>query len=404
MRKAILHIYLLAALLVAAPEALADCVAAQGLVGRASAIVKSDPKTAEGLFENAAAECPESSAIQYDLGLARYYMMDYVGAAAAFNDALRIKPGFVEALNGLAMTYISNGEKWDRAESNLKRALRLRPGDPTIKDTLKSLEVIRKVHDLSGVKGAALNRNAYAIVIGIERYRDIPSVDTAADDAIWMKRYLERVMGVPEENIVLLLNERATKTDMLKYFTGWLVNNVDEHSTVYIYYAGHGAPDVKTKKAYIVPYDGDPNYLSVTAYSLDSLYETIASLPARETVVFLDSCFSGRGDRSVVAEGTRPIGLSIKNPVIASGRTVVISAAEGSQASSYYKESGHGLFTCFLLLGLKGEADADSGGWVEVGEIFSYLKPNVSKIARRINREQTHDLSISGLHGHPDGV
>ncbi len=97
----------------------------------------------------------------------------------------------------------------------------------------------------------------------------------------------------------------------------------------------------------------------------------------------------------MVAEGTRPIGLSIKNPVIASGRTVVISAAEGSQASSYYKESGHGLFTCFLLLGLKGEADADSDGWVEVGEIFSYLKPNVSKIARRINREQTPTIFTS---------
>ncbi|KKK90070.1 hypothetical protein LCGC14_2726770 [marine sediment metagenome] len=108
-----------------------------------------------------------------------------------------------------------------------------------------------------------------------------------------------------------------------------------------------------------------------------------------KTVVFLDSCFSGRGDRSVVAEGTRPIGLSIKNPVIASGRTVVISAAEGTQASSFYKESGHGLFTYFLLLGLKGEADSDSDGWVDVEELFTYLKPNVSKLARRINREQT---------------
>ena len=379
-------------MLVAAPPAFADCMASQGLVSRGNAIVKSDPKTAEGLFESAAAECPQSSAIQYNLGLSRYYMMDYVGAAAAFNDALRIKPGSVEALNGLAMTFISNGEKWGRAEANLKRALKLRPGDPTIEDSLKSLEVIRKVHDLSGFPASGENKDAYAIVIGIERYRDITSVDTAADDAIWMKRYLERVMGVPEENMVLLLNERATRTDMLKYFTGWLANNVDEDSTVYIYYAGHGAPDVKTKKAYIVPYDGDPNYLSVTAYPLDSLYETLASLPARETVVFLDSCFSGRGDRSVVAEGIRPIGLSIKNPVIASGRMVVISAAESSQASSFYKESGHGLFTYYLLLGLKGEADADNNGWVEVGELFSYVKPNVSKLARRINREQTPTL------------
>ena len=44
------------------------------------------------------------------------------------------------------------------------------------------------------------------------------------------------------------------------------------------------------------------------------------------------------------------------------------------------------------LLGLQGEADTDRDGHVEVGELFRYIKPNVSKLARRINREQTPTL------------
>jgi tetratricopeptide (TPR) repeat protein len=388
MKRTILYIAAIA-LLWAPHVARADCIKAQELLGKAAPMLEKNPAEAEALYESAASECPRSSAAQYNLGLARYRMRDFAGAEAAFSRSLRLNPASVEAMNGLAMTYISTGENWDRAEAHLERALKMRPGDPTLKESMKSLEAGRKVHDLSGLKKPKPRNNDYAVVVGIERYRDITGVDTAADDAVWVKRYLQDVVGVPEENIVLLLNERATRTDLLKYFTGWLKNNVTTDSTVYIYFAGHGAPDIKTKKAYIVPYDGDPNYLSMTAYPLDSLYDSIAGLPARETVVFLDSCFSGRGDRSVVAEGMRPIALSIENPVLASGRTVVLSAAEGSQASSYYKEAGHGLFTYFLLLGLKGQADSDGDGWVEVGELFTYLKPNVSKHARRINREQT---------------
>jgi len=38
---------------------------------------------------------------------------------------------------------------------------------------------------------------------------------------------------------------------------------------------------------------------------------------------------------------------------------------------------------------LRGEADLDSDGWIELKELFDYIKPKVTKIACRMNREQT---------------
>lgn len=233
------------------------------------------------------------------------------------------------------------------------------------------------------------HKDGYAIVIGIEKYRDLPQVEFAERDAQVIREYLINTMGFPEENIVTLLNERALKSDLEKYFESWIKNNTDKDSTLFIYYAGHGAPSLKDSKAYLVPYDGDPNYPEKTCYPLDSLYTSLNKLPSKEIIVVMDSCFSGAGGRSVIAKGTRPMYISVENPVLARGNTVVVTAANEKQIASLYPEARHGLFTYFFLKGLKGEADLDSDGWIELKELFDYIKPEVTKIAHRMNREQT---------------
>ena len=74
------------------------------------------------------------------------------------------------------------------------------------------------VDELPAIK-AKPNKNSYAIVIGIESYRQkLPKADFAEHDAKTMTEYLTKAMGYPEENVVTLLNDRALKSDMEKYF------------------------------------------------------------------------------------------------------------------------------------------------------------------------------------------
>ncbi|MEW6543942.1 MAG: ankyrin repeat domain-containing protein [Nitrospirota bacterium] len=237
-------------------------------------------------------------------------------------------------------------------------------------------------------------QNRYAVVVGIEQYRTkLPKADFAAQDARVMGAYLTKSMGFSEENVAILVNENATRTDMEKYLEHWLPNRVEKDGTVFVYYSGHGAPNPKTGDAYLVPYDGDPSFVEATGYPLKRLYEQLGKLPAKEVVVLLDSCFSGAGGRSVIAKGMRPMVLSVENPVLAGGKTVVLAASKGDQVSSTYDQKGHGLLTYFFLKGLRGEADANKDGSVDLAEVYEYLKPQVERTARReFNNDQTPQL------------
>ena len=260
-------------------------------------------------------------------------------------------------------------------------------------NTPPSIVAKSDVDELPPIK-AKPNKNAYAIVIGIEQYRQkLPKADYAVADAKTMTEYLTKVMGYPEENVVTLTNDRASLTDFIKYFEKWLPNNVEKDSSVFIYYSGHGAPNPMTGDAYLVPYDGDPSFIDQTGYSLKRLYESLGKLQAKEIIVALDSCFSGAGGRSVIAKGARPLVMNLESSFILSQKIAVLSAASGEQISSSYEEKGHGLFTYFMLKGLKGEGDTNGDGKVEIGEIFEYIKPQVERIARKTyNNEQLPQL------------
>ena len=230
-----------------------------------------------------------------------------------------------------------------------------------------------------------------ALIIGISDYREkiIPSVKYAARDAEIMAKYLEKLGGIPRSNIKLLTDDTATKSDIEAYAEDWLPRRVNQDSTVFIYYAGHGTPDLRGREAYIVPYEGHPDFPS-KLYPLKRMYESLNKLPARDVIVMLDSCFSGAKGRSITREGARPITISIENPVLSGGKITVIAGSTGNQISSDYDKVQHGLFTYYLLRGIRGEADTNNNSVVELGELYHYVKTNVSeKASLELNRDQT---------------
>lgn len=236
--------------------------------------------------------------------------------------------------------------------------------------------------------------SGHAVVIGIEQYRqNLPRADYAVSDAKTMTQYLTKVLGYPEENTVTLLNDHATNVDLVKYFEKWLPNNVEPGSSVFIYYSGHGAPDPRTGSAYLVPYDGDPSFIAETGYSLKRMYEALGRLPAKEIIVALDSCFSGAGGRSVIAKGSRPLVMNLQSNLVLPKNVTVLSASSGDQTSSTYDEKGHGLFTYFMLKGIKNEDVVRQDGSLAINDLYGYLKPQVERIARKqYNNEQTPQL------------
>jgi uncharacterized caspase-like protein len=238
---------------------------------------------------------------------------------------------------------------------------------------------------------SAKRRDAYAIVIGIEKYRQkLPSADFAVNDAKTVAKYLTTTLGFRDENVVLLTDENAALGDFAKYIEQWLANRIEKDGLVFVYYSGHGAPNPSTGDAFLVPYDGDPAFINQTGFSLKRLYAALSKLPARHVVVALDSCFSGAGGRSVIAAGTRPLVTKVDNAPPSARNMAVLSAASGEQTSSTYHPQGHGLFTYFFLKSIKDAAQADAKDPLDIRRLFSAIKPEVEKVARReYNNEQT---------------
>lgn len=226
------------------------------------------------------------------------------------------------------------------------------------------------------------NPDAYALVIGVEKYNTLPDARFAERDAKAMNAHL-LAMGYPQRNIVLLTGSQATKTGLVKNLEAWLPNNVTEKSTVMFYFSGHGAPDAKTSQAYLVPMDGDPQYLEETAYPIKRLYAKLAALKAKRVLVALDSCFSGAGGRSVLAQGTRPLVAKLELAP-AEQKVVSLSASSSDEITGALEDQGHGLFTYHLLKAL-----TETAGRGTVSEVYASLKPRVQDEARRQNRAQT---------------
>ncbi len=230
----------------------------------------------------------------------------------------------------------------------------------------------------------------FALVIGIENYRNLPRADYAERDAKAMHDHL-RAAGYPERNIIQLLGQRATISDLKKYIEEWLPRNIKSRSSLFGDYSGHGAPNPTTGDAYIVPWDGDAKFLRTTGYPLKKLYASLSGLKARRIIVALDACFSGAGGRSVLAKGARPLVTKVDLGLSSKSRLALLTAASGDEITGTLDDQGHGLFTYFLLKGLNGAAK-DAQGRVTMQGLYDYLKPLVQDEARRDNREQTPTL------------
>ena len=231
----------------------------------------------------------------------------------------------------------------------------------------------------------------FALVIGISQYRDVPEAQFAERDARAVKQHL-LALGYPEENIIMLIGPHATKSTMEDKLERWLPMNVTEKSTVFVYYSGHGAPDAQSKKGYIVPWDGEPESLETTAFSLVRFYNDLNKLPAKRVFVALDLCFSGAGGRSVLPKGAKPLFLSkIATGVPETGKLTVFTASDAAQISGTLEEQGHGMFTYYFLKGLNG-AEASKAEHVTVGSLYTYLCSHVNAEAHRQEREQSPQL------------
>ena len=264
--------------------------------------------------------------------------------------------------------------------------LRLREGANTIR--VKALDN----DNLSFEKTVTVTRQGkmptlWAVVVGVSRYQDEQLNLRYADrDARAFYDFLRTPAGggLDDEHIVLLTNEQATHDQILGRLTNFL-RQAQEEDAVILFLACHGVIDAYGE-LYFLGHNSDQDNLIGTAVAQDDLMKVVGRvIKAQKKVLYIDACHSGefgmsptlamRDDR---ARLTNKLVLKIAE---ADPSLAIFSASGGSEFSREDQRwgGGHGVFTYYLLKGLRGEANADGNDMVTIGELEDYLRREVGR-------------------------
>ena len=273
----------------------------------------------------------------------------------------------------------------DKKRIEFSERIRLREEQNTILLLAESSEGAKSQKTIS-VRLEKKREEVYAVVIGINKYKNLPSLKYAAQDAQDFYRYLVEVNQVPKDHIWLLLDEEAT-LDKLRSALGTLLRrSAGKDDTVIIFLAGHGATETDTSsldgdglEKYILPHNADPNDLYSSAMPMSEIARIFQRISSERLVFISDTCYSGAsGGRTISRAGTRAnvSGAYLERLLQGKGR-VILTASDSNELSVEKDELKHGVFTYYLLEGLRGKADLDGDGVITVDEVYRYVSMKV---------------------------
>jgi len=212
----------------------------------------------------------------------------------------------------------------------------------------------------------AQNGSTYAVVVGIADYKitDYRTGDLkfADKDALRFADFLKSPAGgnVSNQNIKVLTNKVATQKAILNALQ--LFEQATEQDRVIFYFSGHGLGGA------FIPYDvkkNDPASV-LTHHDVKKRFKASA---ASTKLCIADACLSG--------SMTTPQSWNIPgSKTLPKNADVVLMLSSRSTQSSV--ESGvarGGLFTFFLLSGLRGKADINYDRIITIKELFRYVSP-----------------------------
>lgn len=308
-------------------------------------------------------------------------------------------PGFgIDFISGGAYTY----------NNDVLATMQKETGYVVIRDTVVKQQIVyvqspenkgyvfEKLSDVDKdiPKNSTENPYRFALIIGNEDYsskqnqlNDEINVEFARNDASAFKEYAISVLGIPEQNITMLLDATTGQMSQALSRINLIVKNTKGKGEFFIYYAGHGLPDEVTREPYIIPVDISGQNAK-DGIKLQDMYAKLTEFPSKRMVVFIDACFSG-GARNKALLAARGVKVRPAEGVIP-GNIAILSATSDDQSALPFKDKNHGFFTYYLLKKLK-----ETKGDITFKELSDYLTDIVPLQSVLLNnKEQTPTVKM----------
>ncbi len=231
----------------------------------------------------------------------------------------------------------------------------------------------------------------WAILIGIEHYEKANPLVFTINDVSRLADTLRMRGGYRRDNMLELRDDAVkaalapNKTNIMDALSSFL-QKPGPNDTVLVFFSGHGFRD-KENKMYLAPIDCDPANAAATGIPVAWFRDQIAACKANFKLLVLDACHAGSEKGEGPAENMGAKDLESFRDLEG---VVTIASSTADQKSQIWDDKQQSLFSYWLNEGLKGHADSDGNGEVDIDELNKYVHRNVTATAkRRFPRPQT---------------
>jgi hypothetical protein len=225
----------------------------------------------------------------------------------------------------------------------------------------------------------------HALIIGIDRYKNLPRLKTAVADANAVAKILSRDYGF---KVTKLLNSsRESILDSIDDLRSKLTFN----DNLLIYYSGHGQLDKAADEGYWLPVNAKGDRRS-RWLSNNTLSSALRALKAKHVMVVADSCYSGRLTRGISVRPRASHDLDRLKKMARKKARVVLTSG-GLKPVADDNGSGHSPFADALLKAL-----SENKGVFDGTSLFNSVRRPV-QLDTRDQEPQYSDLRRAGHDG-----
>lgn len=234
---------------------------------------------------------------------------------------------------------------------------------------------------------------AWALLIGVEKYTKASPLRYTVNDVEQLTQTLIERGGYSANRVMTITDaqsdpdRRPLKSTLMEQLPEWLAKPGPEDQIV-VYFTGHGFRDDEGHM-YLAPLDCDPANPAATGIPIEWMRDQIAGCRARVKLLVLDACHAG-SEKSIEEENEGVVAKDLAAPFRDLADVVTLASSTGEEKSQLWEEKRQSLFSYWLNQGLKGHADENGDGDVDIDELNKYVYRNVTHIAKdRFSREQT---------------
>ncbi len=240
----------------------------------------------------------------------------------------------------------------------------------------------------------------WATFVGVNQYEDrYSTLPFCANDANEIAQVFTEISAASTDggrpHIRLLTDSqedrrlRPTKANILRAVEDMTKVAGPDDRLVFGFF-GHG--EVSGGRSYLLPMDALAGKADGTALAIDWLAETLSSCRARFKLVLLDACHSGALHGRDGAKTMSDAFLESLRKLGSSEGWAVFASSKLNECSYDDPALQHGVFSYFLIQGLRGEARSRKDEPITLGPLADYVTSKVLDWSYRNGRNQTPEL------------